>query len=233
MSAPDFPGVFVERAPSTLQIRIHTVCVVGVEPIGPHGVDIDTVLDANGVPYVPRNRISARLRDAALIVLNSAGSDDTDVVTARELFGRAFESGPARRLVQVGAAVWPSAAQATIAAALQASGDRYTGGRTLLRERIIEAMTVRIGQTRIGSDGTPAPGSLRYVRGIRPGIVLEAGLRWREPPKQHHLRFLARTALALTQIGEGETDNLGRVTCSLDGDFDNTVACAFGRSSDA
>jgi hypothetical protein len=225
MNLDTFPQGWLAAPPTTLRISVHTVCVVGVEPVGPHEADLDTVLDASGLPYVPKNRMSARLRDAALAVVTSAGGDAETVSAAIELFGAAYDTGSARRLVQVGAAVWPDAAQAAIAAAL--AGQYQRREQALLRKRITEAMTVRVGQTRIGADGAPARGSLRYLRGIRPGVVLDARLWWREPPQPRHLRVLARSVLALTQIGDGESDNLGRVSCSLAGDFAATAACAF------
>ncbi|MGC4989858.1 hypothetical protein [Nocardia salmonicida] len=66
-------------------------------------------------------------------------------------------------------------------------------------------------QTGIGEDVAPEPGSLRFYRGIRPDMVLVAPLRWARPPDTEHIKLMARTVLALDQIGEGRSDNLGRV----------------------
>ncbi|WP_405180952.1 hypothetical protein OG225_07110 [Nocardia sp. NBC_01377] len=215
---------WLTRPPVLLEVTVHTVCVVGIEPVDARAVDVDTVRDGDGVPYVPKNRMSARLRDAALLVTEGPGSVDA----ALEVFGGAFSAGTERRLLEVGAATWPRQARAGVASALAERERRYRArGRALLATRIGDALTVRVGQTAIGADGAPVDGSLRHLRGIRPGVVLQAELRWRGDPQPRHLRVLARAVLALTQIGDGESDNYGRVSCRIDGDEAATVACAF------
>lgn len=241
--------------PSTLHVLVRTLCVVGIEPDTTHGVDLDTVIDEHGVPFVPRYRMAARLRDAALIVLNGpdarpgsdAGPDSgldsgagagaaadphsgADTATgmstvATDLFGSSATAASSRRMLQVGAAVWPQRARATVARAMR---DRPSAeARALLRERVTDALTVRTAQTAIGSDGAPLTGSLRFFRGIRPGVELAAELRWTRPPSHEHVRFLARCVLALDQIGAHRSDGMGRVSCSLDGDFARTRALAY------
>ncbi|MGW5317319.1 hypothetical protein [Nocardia thailandica] len=212
--------------PTQVEIRIRTVCVVGTDPVDGHDVDIDTVLDADGLPRIPKNRMSARFRDAALTVLAGPDAGPAMRSTAIELFGAAFATSSRPRLLRVGAATWPIGAAASVRSALEVVDLRY-GDRALLRRRISRALTVEIGQTAIGADGAPRPGSLRFVRGIRPGVVLRAPLTWTGEPTAAHLSFLARSVLALRQIGHGASDNHGQVTCSLDGDFDRTVALAY------
>ncbi|MGC4989859.1 hypothetical protein [Nocardia salmonicida] len=119
-----------EYVPSFLRITVHTVCVVGANPTDSHDVDLDTVTDEYGIPFVPKNRMSARLRDAALTVLTTAAKPgDNAVQLAIDLFGGAFTTSAERRMLQVGAAVWPRAAQANIVRAIDES--RHPG---LLRQ---------------------------------------------------------------------------------------------------
>ncbi|WP_328435367.1 hypothetical protein [Nocardia puris] len=217
----------VRWVPVTLQIQVRTTCVVGTEPRDSHDVDVTTVVDENGLPFIPKNRMSARLRDAALTVLGGPPEPVLSTDTALALFGGAYTTEASRRGLHVGAAVWPRQAQASVVRSLRSKSGRYPGAGRLFRQRITEALTVEIAQTAIGADGVALPGSLRFARGIRPGVVLEAPLRWSIEPTSAHVGFLARCVLALTQIGEGRSDNLGRVVCSLDGDFGRTRDLAY------
>ncbi|MFE1592878.1 hypothetical protein [Nocardia sp. NPDC058705] len=218
-------------APSMLEVLVRTPCVVGTDPVNTHGVDIDTVCDANGIPYIPKNRMSARLRDAALTVLAGPGGGPTAVTSATALFGNAYSVGNTPRLLSVGAAKWPAAATAQVDTTLAALGRRFAqhglAPVAMVRREITRGLTVEIGQTAIADNGAPLAGSLRFTRGIRPGVLLRAPLSWRENPSADDLRFLALSVLALRQIGHGASDHRGHVTCSLDGDFDATVALAF------
>ncbi|MFG1770767.1 hypothetical protein ACGFIX_14430 [Nocardia salmonicida] len=212
--------------PRSLQVRVRTVAVIGTDPVDSHDVDLDTRCDSNGIPFVPKNRISARLRDAALTVLVGPDGGLEAVETAIALFGAAKATTSEGRLVHVGAAVWPEFAAHRVDAVLDAAARKY-GRRAVLRRAITQALTVELGQTAIDDSGTPISGSLRFARGIRPGVVLRAPLRWQRTPTEAEVRFLAKTVLALRQIGHGASDSRGQVTCSLDGDFAATVALGY------
>ena len=217
--------------PTTLEVLVRTPCVVGTDPVNTHGADIDTVLDANGIPYIPKNRMSARLRDAALTVLSGPGGGPVALASATALFGDAYSARGTARLLSVGAAAWPTAATAHVDATLTKLHGRFQqhglAPVAMVRREITRGLTVEIGQTAIAANGAPLTGSLRFARGIRPGVLLRAPLRWREDPSVDDLRFLAQCVLALRQVGHGASDHRGQVSCNLDGDFDKTVALAF------
>lgn len=217
--------------PATLEVLIRTPCVVGTDPVNTHGADLDTVLDANGIPYIPKNRMSARLRDAALTVLSGPGGGFDALTAVTALFGNAYTADDSRRMLSVGAAVWPAAATARVEETLQNLSRRFQqhglARVAVIRREITRGLTVDLGQTAIGDDGAPLAGSLRFARGIRQGVLLRAPLHWRATPSAEELRVLARCVLALRQIGHGESDHRGQVTCTLDGDFDATAALAF------
>lgn len=201
-------------APRTLTLAIVSPMCVGVTGLDPLGPDRDVPVDAHGLPYVPRGRMSARLRDAALAVVQAFPGD---VGPATELLGAARGLGVRRSLV-VGPAMLPEAVRATVAAA---SGEYGVAPTALTR-----ACTVELASTRIDEHGAAAAGTLRTVRALAPGQILQARLRWTRPPEPSHLRVLARCCLALVQIGSGDTRGLGRVRCTLDGDTATTLTLA-------
>lgn len=215
--------------PAVLTIEVVSPCVIGVDPGGTLEADLVSVSDAYGLPYVPRYRLAARLRDAALTVLSQASVDrDGDLAAARELFGAGATSEGARRAVTVGHARLPRATQAVVASAIGASEGESPTSR-VLRSAVRSALTTTLVSTARDERGAPVAGTLRDVEVVIAGVVFEAALTWAAgSPTGSQACFLARCVLALTQIGQGETDFRGRVDCALDGDRAATVALAFG-----
>jgi hypothetical protein len=192
--------------PKLITIVVLTPAVVGTTGADPLGPDRDVRVDGHGLPFIPRARMSARFRDAALAVTQARPDS---VGPALALFGRAGQVG-GRRALSIGPALLPRLVRAAVTEAY--------GGPSA--DRVTRAGTVELDATAMNEHGAPVPGSLRRFRALAPGLVLEAELTWIATPDDAMLRTLARCCLALRQIGGGESRGAGRVRCLLDGDPD-------------
>lgn len=172
------------------------------------GADTDVVTDAHGLPCLPRHRLAARLRVAAV----SAATVTPDLAEAVErVFGREG-SHDADRALRVGHGRPGDAVRAAVAHAL---AGRAAPARAALRRAVTDAHTTLESGVEIGPDGAPEPGRLRTHRVLLPGLVLTAPLTWSVPPRAVDWRCLARACLATDQIGLRSTRGRGRVDVYL------------------
>ncbi|WP_262391235.1 hypothetical protein [Nocardiopsis sp. CNR-923] len=174
------------------------------------GADTDVVTDDHGLPYLPRHRLSARLRAGAA----SASAVAPHLFRAADdLLGRDGSHGP-DRMLRVGHAVLGVEVRAAVARALAGRAEPV---RTTLRRAVTDAFTALESGVEIGSGGAPEPGRLRTHRVLLPGLTLTAALTWAAPPEEEHWRILARACLATTQIGSKGSRGRGRVDVRLVG----------------
>ncbi|MFD6951636.1 hypothetical protein A6A08_24210 [Nocardiopsis sp. TSRI0078] len=177
------------------------------------GADTDVVTDGHGLPYLPRHRLAARLRDGAAGALavapGLAGARD-------EVLGRGRSHG-ADRILRVGHAVLGDQVRTAVARALAGRAEPV---RSTLRRAVTDAYTALESGTGVGPDGAPEPGRLRTHRVLLPGLTLTAALTWASPPGEEHWRLLARACLATTRIGLRGTRGRGRVDVRLAGPGD-------------
>ncbi|WP_051415627.1 hypothetical protein [Nocardiopsis sp. CNT312] len=170
--------------------------------------DTDVVTDGHGLPYLPRHRLSARLR---------AGADDALSVApdlraaADDVLGRDRSHGP-DRILRLGHAVMADTVRDALVWALDG---RDEPERTALRRAVTDACTALESSTEAGPDGAPVPGRLRTHRVLLPGLTLTAPLVWAAPPTAEHWRILARACLATTRIGLRGSRGRGRVDVRL------------------
>ncbi|MUL43831.1 hypothetical protein FZ103_22140 [Streptomonospora sp. PA3] len=174
--------------------------------------DSDVVTDAHGLPYLPRQRIAARLRDAAVTAVRA---EPALLPAAQALFGASRRHGPGR-ILRIGHATPPESVRAAVAWALEQRGAGETGGAaTTLVRAVTDAFTSVESGVAIDGAGAPADARLRTVRVIDPGLRLTAALRWTRAPEPEEVRCLARAALAFTQAGLKAGRGRGRVDVRL------------------
>ncbi|WFG44168.1 hypothetical protein [Pseudonocardia alni] len=196
-----------------VSLSVLTTTFVGTTGTDPLGVDRDVPVDASGLPYVPRARMSARFRDAAL----SVGQAFPDLMPQLlDLFGVAGATGR-NRMLSIGRAELPLVVRAAVADTVGAgpSPAAVTGACTVVRTT-----------TAVDGDGAPVDGSLRTARGLAPGLRLLADLVWLREPEEAHLWALASCCLAFDQIGADESRGSGRVRCRLVPDHTVDLATA-------
>ncbi|RCV52448.1 hypothetical protein [Marinitenerispora sediminis] len=177
--------------------------------------DTDIATDDHGLPRLPRHRLAARLRAAAVgVVRAEPGLLDA----AEEVFG-VPRRHDRERLVQIDDARCAEPIRAAVAYALHQRGHRPgmtpDGLAAVLVRSVTDAFTSLESGVEVDADGAPIPGRLRTNRVLNPGIHLVAPLRWHGEPRADHLRLLARAALATTQAGHRETRGRGRIDVRL------------------
>jgi hypothetical protein len=209
--------------PRELTIHIQTPTMTGAEPTTAMGVDRDVEFDDTGLPLIRRHRISARLRDSALL---ASASNDHIAELMLKLIGTPRATDGRRTLV-VGHAR-PDVAVRSAAYHGVTRDKRSNPGRAQhLIGGIQSACTVTVISTALDEFGAPVPASLREERALRPGLVLHAPLRWRAAPTDDEVTVLARCVLTLQQIGAKGSRGLGEVECSLDGNREMTRQLAW------
>lgn len=150
-------SVAAGAAPAVLTITVVSPCVLGIDPGGSLTADVASVVDEYGMPFIPRYRVAARLRDAALTVLSESGATDADVECATALFGASGISDRRRRALTVGHAQLPRAAQASVVNAITLSENHFPTSR-LLRSAVRSALTVTLSGTARDERGGAAGG---------------------------------------------------------------------------
>lgn len=204
--------------PSALTIRVLRPALVGVDTGDSLGVDRDIEFDDTGLPIVRRHRISARLRDAALV---ASASDASVAELMLGLIGTPRSTAARRKLVvgharpdqQTRSAAWHGVTRDVHA---------NPGRAQHLINAIKDACTVTITSARLDTYGAPVPGSLREERALRPDLVLHAPFTWQDSPSAAEVTALAKCVVGLQQFGAKESRGLGQIECSLDGDLMST-----------
>ncbi|MDA8369377.1 MAG: hypothetical protein M0026_05860 [Nocardiopsaceae bacterium] len=198
--------------PAFLMVELAAPAVFSGASAAGTAADADVVTDAHGLPYLPRHRIAARLRDAAA---GAARADPALLPSAHALFGASRGHGP-DRILRIGHALPPEPVRAAIAWALEqrAADNSAEHGPALLRA-VTDAFTSLESSVEMDTGGAPVEGRLRTVRVLDPGLRLTAALRWTRTPGRTEVRCLARAALAFTQAGLKTSRGRGRVDVRL------------------
>ncbi|MFC3518609.1 hypothetical protein ACFPZ0_26755 [Streptomonospora nanhaiensis] len=196
--------------PSVLVVDLAAPAIFAGTSAAGTAADADVVTDAHGLPYLPRHRIAARLRDAAVTAVRA----DPDLLpAAHALFGASREHGPGR-ILRVSHALPPHSVRAAVAWAVEQRRGLDGGAATLVRA-VTDAFTSVESGVEIDADGAAAEARLRTVRVVDPGLRLTAALRWTRRPDPAELRCLARAALAFTQAGLKANRGRGRLDARL------------------
>ncbi|GAB3466102.1 hypothetical protein GCM10027570_55020 [Streptomonospora sediminis] len=189
--------------------------------------DSDVVTDTHGLPYLPRQRIAARLREAAATAVRA---EPALLPAAHALFGASRRHGSGR-ILRIAHAAPPEPVRAAVAWALEqrAAGESGGGAGTLVRA-VTDAFTSVESGVAIDSGGAPADARLRTVRVVDPGLRLTAPLRWTRSPEPDEVRCLARAALAFTQAGLKAGRGRGRLDARLAENPDTDATDAHNRT---
>lgn len=208
-------------APTIVTFTVVSPMFIAGESAGGTPADIDVTTDRHGLPFIPRARVSARLRDSALGVVTAF----PDLLEpALQLLGR-VGSHHTRRLLTVGDAHLPDPVRGAVAATLDLHQGN-PGAADRVAALITDALTTVEANTAVDRAGAPRRGSLRTARVVIPGVTFTADLTWREPPDPIHLTCLARIALGVTQLGMRGGRGRGAVDTTLGGDRSGTLAAA-------
>lgn len=190
-------------------------------------VDLEVEHDANGLPYVGGRALKGLLAEECANILYSL-----DVIgiagewrdAAYALFGRPGSTTLATGLLRVGEARVPAALQAAVEQALVAPGSRWTP------ERVLDSLTGVRRQTSMTRQGAPEEGSLRAMRVILPGLILESELLYKGS-EDRHLALLAACVAAWRRGGAARNRGRGRLVAWLEEDGRDVTREWFARFS--
>ncbi|QBI55015.1 hypothetical protein [Streptomonospora litoralis] len=232
MTGPETPtraddGTADADTPAYLLVDLVAPAIFAGASAAGTAADSDVVTDSHGLPYLPRQRIAARLRDAAVTAVRA---DRALLPAAHALFGTSRRHGPGR-ILRVGHATPPEPVRAAVAWALEQRASAESGGavNTLVRA-VTDAFTSVESGVAIDGDGAPTDARLRTVRVVDPGLRLTAPLRWTRRPAADEVRCLARAALAFTQAGLKSGRGRGRLDARLADDPGTDSADAHTRT---
>ncbi|WP_194860311.1 hypothetical protein [Dietzia sp. SYD-A1] len=201
-----------------LEILLASEMVIGTVGTSSPLVDIDTVCDEFGLPEIPATRLSSRLRDAMLAIIDRPGDDEETGEARRSTAARLLgmpEAIGSSRLVTVDTARLPDTYRSSVAAL--ADGLARTGARQWVVEQCRSTHLVRRVQTRSDKDRGPVPETMRVSAAVREGTVLYAPVSWKRPPRDDEWELFEQVVGALRQVGGGESNGWGLVTCRIDG----------------
>ncbi|MBB4933296.1 hypothetical protein F4561_004116 [Lipingzhangella halophila] len=176
------------------------------------GVHTGIVTDAHGLPYLPRHRIAARLREGAVRAVRSEPGTNLGTA-ARDLLGTTNGGHEEHRLLRIGHARLAHPVRAAVAWAMAQRSASHQ--REALARAVTDTYTTEESGTEVDAHGAPVPGRLRTNQALRPRLRLVAELGWAAPPDAALLRCLARTALATTAAGLRVTRGRGRIDVRL------------------
>ncbi|GAA4952305.1 hypothetical protein GCM10023224_41300 [Streptomonospora halophila] len=195
-------------APAFLLVDLVAPAIFAGASAAGTAADSDVVTDDHGLPYLPRQRIAARLRDAAVTAVRA---EPALLPAAHALFGASRRHGPGR-ILRISHATPPEPVRAAVAWALE---QRAPGTANTLVRAVTDAFTSVESGVAIDGSGAPADARLRTVRVVDPGLRLTAPLRWTRTPAPEEVRCLARAALAFTRAGLKAGRGRGRLDARL------------------
>ncbi|MDT0303094.1 hypothetical protein [Streptomonospora wellingtoniae] len=209
-------------APAFLLVDLVAPAIFAGASAAGTAADSDVVTDGHGLPYLPRQRIAARLRDAAVTAVRA---EPALLPAAHALFGASRKHGPGR-ILRISHATPSEPVRAAVAWALE---QRAAGAANTLVRAVTDAFTSVESGVAIDGSGAPADARLRTARVVDPGLRLTAPLRWTRTPAPAEVRCLARAALAFTRAGLKAGRGRGRLDARLaqapDTDPDAAHAC--------
>ena len=174
-------------------------------------VDREVEQDADSFPYLRGKTLKGLLVEAAenvLYALEQQGQADWKK-HKQSLFGQPGRGWDERGKCHVGDAQLPESLRLHL---LQArKGDAYL----FSKERVLESLTAIRRQTAVNPNGAPDHASLRAMRVLLPGIVLESELTFDRAANDEEMMLLATAVLDLRRAGVGRNRGRGRVQADL------------------
>ncbi len=174
-------------------------------------VDREIEQDADGFPYLRGKTLKGLLVEAAenvLYALKRQGQTDWEV-HKENLFGQPGRGWDERGKCHIGDAKLPASLPLHL---LQARKDDET---LFSKERVLESLTAIRQQTAVNPNGAPDHASLRAMRVLLPGIVLESELSFDDELTEKEAMLLVASVLDLRRAGVGRNRGRGQVEADL------------------
>lgn len=178
-------------------------------------VDSEVEHDADGFPYLRGRTLKGLLFEAAEDVVFALGEQgDRSWETVRnDLFGRPGSHRDTQGILHVSDA----RIAAPLRALMLAERERNNGDK-FHRDELLAAFTGIRRQTAMNHYGGPEHGSLRSLRVVLRGTLLEADLSFAREPTEPEWALLTGATLGLRAAGTGRNRGRGRVRATLNDD---------------
>lgn len=198
--------------PQKIQIILESAATFGRGDGVPGLVDQEIEHDRYGFPYLRGRTLKGLLRESAYDVtyaLQLQGQSEWAEVHAW-LFGQPGRGLDEQGVLHIGDACLPEALRAWVLAENARKPERFTA------QDVLFSLTGVRHQTAINPAGAPEYGSLRSMRVLLRGVILEAPLTFDLPPEEEHLALLAAATLAFRNAGTSRNRGRGHLKAELD-----------------
>jgi hypothetical protein len=183
-------------------------------------VDIEVEHNAYGLPFLGGRALRGLLRDTWL---SMQGCFPKLQRAALRVFGPPTDVDETS-ILRIGHARIEETARRYLIAAVERELN------PLSPAAVLEALTdIRSQTSEDRASGAPARKTLRSVRVVVRGLVLEAPLQWLAPPTTEDLQCLALAVLGTRHAGLSRNRGRGHLRLALDGDRKKTLDWAEGR----
>ncbi len=170
-------------------------------------VDREIEHDANGFPFLRGKTLKGLLAESAenvVFAVETLQGKSGWRAAKDELFGMEGSQVKTKGMLHVGDAQLPEALRAEIGAAGWS------------KEDVLYSLTGIRRQTSINEHGAPESATLRSMRVLLPGVVLEAPLSFDGALNETHQQLLAAAVLDLRHAGTGRNRGRGWLKAELD-----------------
>ena len=171
-------------------------------------VDREIEHDKYGLPFLRGKTLKGLLAESAENIVYSLKNAERWRTAKDGLFGLPGRGGNEERgNLHIGDALLPSGLRLAIMAEKNLSAEDVLHGLTGIRR-----------QTAMNTDGGPDHASLRSMRVLLPGVVLESELHYEVELSEDQLNLLTASALDLRRAGTGRNRGRGHILLELDDD---------------
>lgn len=165
--------------------------------------------DHHGFPYLRGKTLKGLLAEAAENVAYALGKPDWQQAK-HALFGQPGRGEQERGILHVGDARLPESLREVILF------ERTKSSREFSPENVLYSLTGIRRQTAMNPEGAPEFGSLRAMRVLLPGVVLESQLSFDRDPSDAQKALLVAATLDFRRGGTGRNRGRGRLLAELD-----------------
>jgi hypothetical protein len=199
-----------------LRLRLRSAATFGKGSGLPGVVDQELEQDDHGLPYLRGRTLKGLLVEECegiLFALEEAGKAQGWRDRKKRLFGVSGSGLGGQGILHVGDACLPARLRLLLLNARLFDGSQR---QIFTPNRLYEALTAVRRQTAMNGLGGPEEESLRALRVLLPGVLLEAELCFSQAPEDLDWALLAASALALRRAGVARNRGRGWLQAELE-----------------
>lgn len=198
--------------PKKIRIKLKSAATFGRGDGVAGLVDREIEHNDNGFPFLRGKTLKGLLAESAENVLFAMGIEENDKENLwrnakDKLFGTGGRGVKERGILHIGDAQLPAALRAAI----------LNSEPKLNKNDVLYSLTGIRRQTAINPEGAPDDASLRSMRVLLPGVILEADIDFGgNEPNKEQLQLLAAAVLDFRRAGTGRNRGRGWLVATLD-----------------